>query len=73
MSAFISRCKQQIQWIADKPVLVLIIAIVILLFSIFRMRENNSSAGMYTIVVIAAFLFIWALGQMTGLGFGMSF
>lgn len=73
MSAFVSRCKQQIQWIADKPVLVLIIAIVILLFSLFRMRENNSSAGMYTIVVIAAFLFIWALGQMTGLGFGMSF
>lgn len=73
MSAFVSRCKQQIQWITDKPVLVLIIAIVILLFSIFRMRENNSSAGMYTIVVIAAFLFIWALGQMTGLGFGMSF
>lgn len=73
MSAFVSRCKQQIQWIADKPVLVLIIAIIILLFSIFRMRENNSSAGMYTIVVIAAFLFIWALGQMTGLGFGMSF
>lgn len=73
MSAFVSRCEQQIQWIADKPVLVLIIAIVILLFSLFRMRENNSSAGMYTIVVIAAFLFIWALGQMTGLGFGMSF
>lgn len=73
MSAFVSRCKQQIQWIADKPVLVLIIAIVILLFSLFRMRENNSSAGMYTIVVIAAFLFIWALGQMTGLSFGMSF
>ncbi len=73
MSAFVSRCKQQIQWIADKPVLVLIIAIVILLFSLFRMRENNSSAGMYAIVVIAAFLFIWALGQMTGLGFGMSF
>lgn len=73
MSAFVSRCKQQIQWIADKPVLVLIIAIVILLFSLFRMRENNSSAGMYTIVIIAAFLFIWALGQMTGLGFGMSF
>ena len=73
MSAFVSRCKQQIQWIADKPVLVLIIAIVILLFSLFRMRENNSSAGMCTIVVIAAFLFIWALGQMTGLGFGMSF
>lgn len=73
MSAFVSRCKQQIQWIADKPVLVLIIAVVILLFSLFRMRENNSSAGMYTIVVIAAFLFIWALGQMTGLGFSMSF
>lgn len=73
MSAFVSRCKQQIQWIADKPVLVLIIAVIILLFSIFRMRENNSSAGMYMIVVIAAFLFIWALGQMTGLGFSMSF
>lgn len=73
MSAFVSRCKQQIQWIADKPVLVLIIAVVILLFSLFRMRENNSSAGMYTIVVIAAFLFIWALDQMTGLGFSMSF
>ena len=73
MSAFVSRCKQQIQWIADKPVLVLIIAIVILLFSLFRMRENNSSAGMYTIVIIAAFLFIWALGQMTGLSFSMSF
>ena len=73
MSAFVSRCKQQIQWIADKPVLVLIIAVVILLFSLFRMRENNSSAGMYMIVVIAAFLFIWALGQMTGLGFSMAF
>lgn len=73
MSAFVSRCKQQIQWVADKPVLVLIIAVVILLFSLFRMRENNSSAGMYMIVVIAAFLFIWALGQMTGLGFSMSF
>ena len=73
MSAFVSRCRQQIQWIADKPVLVLIIAVVILLFSLFRMRENNSSAGMYMIVVIAAFLFIWALGQMTGLGFSMSF
>lgn len=73
MSAFVSKCKQQIQWVADKPVLVLIIAIVILLFSLFRMRENNSSAGMYMIVVIAAFLFIWALGQMTGLGFSMSF
>lgn len=73
MSAFVSRCKQQIQWIADKPVLVLIIAVVILLFSLFRMRENNSSAGMYMVVVIAAFLFIWALGQMTGLGFSMSF
>lgn len=73
MSAFVSKCKQQIQWVADKPVLVLIIAVVILLFSLFRMRENNSSAGMYMIVVIAAFLFIWALGQMTGLGFSMSF
>lgn len=73
MSAFVSKCKQQIRWFVDKPVLVLIIAIVILLFSMFRMRENNSSAGMYTIVIIAAFLVIWSLGQMTGLGFGMSF
>lgn len=73
MSAFISKCKQQIQWFIDKPVLVMVIAVVILFFGIFRMRENNSSAGMYTIVIIAVFLFIWALGQMTGLGFGMSF
>ena len=61
MSAFISKCKQQIQWFIDKPALVMIIAVIILFF------------GMYTIVVIAVFLFIWALGQMTGLGFGMSF
>lgn len=73
MSAFISKCKQQIQWFIDKPALVMVIAVVILFFGIFRMRENNSSAGMYTIVIIAVFLFIWALGQMTGLGFGMSF
>lgn len=73
MSAFLSKCRQQLQWVLDRPVIIMILAILILLFSIFRMRENNSSAGMFTIVIIATFMFIWALGQMTGLGFGMSF
>lgn len=73
MSAFLSKCRQQIQWVTDRPIIILILAVVILLFSIFRMRENNSSAGMFTVVIIAAFMFIWALGQLTGLGFSMSF
>lgn len=73
MSAFLSKCRQQLQWVLDRPVIIMILAVLILLFSIFRMRENNSSAGMFTVVIIAAFMFIWALGQMTGLGFGMSF
>lgn len=73
MSAFLSKCRQQLQWLLDRPAIILVLAIVMLIFSIFRMRENNSSAGMYTIVVIAAIMFMYALGQMTGLGFSMSF
>lgn len=73
MSAFLSKCRQQLQWVLDRPVIILVAAVVVLIFGLFRMRENNSSAGMWSIVIIAAIMFMYALGQLTGLGFSMTF
>ena len=73
MSAFLSKCRQQLRWVLDRPVIILVAAVIVLIFGLFRMRENNSSAGMWSIVVIAAIMFTYALGQSTGLGFSMTF
>lgn len=62
-----------IRWLETYPVVALIIAAIILLFSLFRMQENQSSAGQWGIVLICCFLIMWALGNITGMGFSMSF
>ena len=73
MSAFLSKCRQQLQWVLDRPVIILVAAMIVLIFGLFRMRDNNSSAGMWGIVIVAAIMFMYALGQLTGLGFSMTF
>lgn len=60
-------------WFDEHPVLILLAAAIFLIFSVFRMDRENSSAGMWIVVVICVFLILYAFGQMTGLGFGMSF
>lgn len=70
---FKSNCHQTKLWFDEHPALILVVAMVILWFTIFRMNNEKSSVGMWSIVVICVFLVLYAFGQMSGLGFGMSF
>lgn len=62
-----------VRWLEENPLVTLIIAAVILFFSIFKMSERQSSAGQWGIIIVCVFLIMWAFGNLTGLGFGMSF
>lgn len=62
-----------IRWLEAYPLATLIIAGVVLFFSIFKSAERQSSAGQWGIVLICAFIILWSLGNLTGLGFSMSF
>ena len=62
-----------IRWLEEYPLVTLIIAAVILFFSIFKMSERQSSTGQWGIIVICIVLIMWALGNLTGLGFSMTF
>lgn len=68
-----SKIAQFFRFFQDYPGACIVLAFVLLLFALTKMRERNSSAGMFTIVIIAAILFMLGLGGITGLGFGMSF
>lgn len=77
MDYFISSVKQSvgsiIRFLETYPLVTIIIAIVILFFKIFSMKEKQSSAGSWIIILIASGMIIWGLGCLTGLGFSMSF
>lgn len=55
------------------PLVTIVIAGAILFFKIFSMTDRKSSAGSWITILICAFLVLWALGCLTGLGFTMSF
>lgn len=60
-------------WLDEHPVIILLGAAVFLCLAIFRMDKENTSAGQWAVVVICVLAILYAFGQMTGLGFGMSF
>lgn len=60
-------------WIDSHPVVLLIGSAVFLCLAIFRMDKEKTSVGQWSVVLICVFLILYAFGQMTGLGFGMSF
>lgn len=68
-----SKISQGIDWLARYPLVVMIVVAFILVITFLNMRERQSSAGAWGVILICAFLFMWALGNLTGLGFGMSF
>ena len=72
-SILISKFKQFLRIFVDYPGLNIVIAIVILFYVLWTARERQSSSGVWLLLVIAVFLFMFGLGGITGLGFGMSF
>ena len=70
---FKANCHGTKLWFDEHPVFLLLAAAIFLVLSIFRMDKEKSSAGMWIVVVASSFLVLYAFGQMTGLGFGMSF
>lgn len=57
----------------EYPLLDIGLAIIILIFAVFRMDERQSSAGSYGIIIFCVILFLYGLSQLTGLSLGMSF
>lgn len=51
----------------------IIVGVIVMVFALFSMSQRQSSAGSWFFVLLAAVLFIYGLGQLTGLGFSMSF
>lgn len=70
---FKANCYATKLWFDSHPVFLILAAAIILCFSIFHMDSEKTSAGMWIIVIVCSFLILYAFGQMTGLGFGMSF
>lgn len=70
---FKSNCYHTKLWLDEHPIFILLLAATVLIFSIFRMDKEKSSAGQWAVICVCVFLVLYALGQMTGLGFGMSF
>lgn len=70
---FKANCHSTKLWFDEHPIFILLGAFIFLCFAIFNMDKEKTSAGQWTIVVICAFLVLYALGKITGLGFGMSF
>lgn len=62
-----------LRYFHDYPLLDIILAIVILVFAVFKMDERQSSAGMWGIIVACIALFLYGLSLLTGLSLGMSF
>lgn len=77
MEYYLNRAKQTfvgiVRFLEKYPLITIAIAGVMLFFCIINMRERQSSAGMWGVVIIAAALIMWGLGCLTGMGFTMSF
>lgn len=73
MDIWLSRIRQGIDLFLSNGWYCVIVAIVLLIWAFFSMRDRQSSAGTWGIVILAAALIMIGLGQITGLGFGMSF
>ena len=77
MEYYLNKAKQMvvsvIRFLEEYPLITIAIAGVMLFFCIINMRERQSSAGMWVVVIIAAVLIMWGLGCLTGMGFTMSF
>lgn len=72
-SLFKANCYHTKLWFDEHPALILIGAMIFLCLSVFNMDTQKTSAGQWFIIVVCVFLVLYAFGQMTGLGFGMSF
>lgn len=72
-SILMSKFKQFLRVFVDYPGLNIVIAIAIIFYVLWTMRERQSSSGVWFLLVIAIIFFMFGLGGLTGLGFGMSF
>lgn len=72
-SILISKLKQFLRIFVDYPGLDIVIAIAIIFYVLWTMRERQSSSGVWFLLVVAILFFMFGLGGITGLGFGMSF
>lgn len=73
ISVLMSKLRQFLRVFVDYPGLDIVIAIVIIFYVLWTMRERQSSSGVWFLLVIAILFFMFGLGGITGLGFGMSF
>lgn len=70
---FRANCHNTKLWFDEHPIFIIVGAFIFLFYALFTMNKENSSAVQWITVVVCAFLILYAFGQMTGLGFGMSF
>lgn len=73
LSATMSRARQAFEAFISNGWYCIIVAVIVLVFAVFSMSERQSSAGSWFFIVVAVFLFMIGLGNLTGLGFSMSF
>ena len=73
IGVLMSKLRQFLRVFVDYPGLDIVIAIGIIFFVLWTMRERQSSSGVWFLLVIAILFFMFGLGGITGLGFGMSF
>ncbi len=64
---------QIINFCDQHPAVFMIAGGIILFLAIARASTNESTAGMYGVVIIACILFLIGLAKMTGMSLGMSF
>ena len=60
-----------IRWWQAHPVAYIIVAIVMLIIAIFNMSDKKTSAGSWTIIVIAVILFMMGMFGVTGMDLGI--
>lgn len=67
-SYIMSRIRHWIDWFIQRPLILILLAVVIMIFAVFSMDNRKSNAGSWVFIILAVILFLMALSGMTGYG-----
>lgn len=73
MDLMLERFRQLFEKFWTNGWLCILVAVILLGYGIFNAAQKNTSAGIWILILIGSVLIINGLGQLTGLGFSMSF
>ena len=73
MASFKTKLIHAFDVFKDYPWLAIVLGVLFLIYAVAKMRERQSSAGSWVVIIIAVILFMYGLSGVTGLSLYMSF